>query len=365
VKPAVILDAGPLVALLDRRDTFHAWVKARFAEIAPRLLTCEALLVGILALTVATQTAWAGQTRFNAERIGERLQLDYSWVDSTGNHSLTVQLDGSAIEAARRGFRAYRLSDLQSQADAELERQVAQATADLERAHPGLRIELDADLTLIPRWEPPAHGQANQHALAKARVGREIQAAMAAIKDRMRAFELEYLRERLYEPDGRGGILPSYARIARDALPGLAPLAQALRAQVRGLPKRDALSRALAFVQTIPYDPLNDRAKDPGLLPPLVMLADNRGDCDTKSVAFAALAHLLYPQVPSTLVLVPHHALLALGLEPRPGDRVIHSLGRDWVLTEPVGPATPPVGEIGVDSPAAQNRSADVVPLFP
>lgn len=42
--PAVILDTGPLVALLNRRDAHHPWARERFAEIKPPLLTCEAVL---------------------------------------------------------------------------------------------------------------------------------------------------------------------------------------------------------------------------------------------------------------------------------------------------------------------------------
>lgn len=41
----VVLDTGPLVALLNRRDRYHAWAKSRFGEIEPPLLTCEAVLV--------------------------------------------------------------------------------------------------------------------------------------------------------------------------------------------------------------------------------------------------------------------------------------------------------------------------------
>lgn len=37
----VLVDAGPLVALVNPRDRWHVWVQSRFAEIAPPLVTCE------------------------------------------------------------------------------------------------------------------------------------------------------------------------------------------------------------------------------------------------------------------------------------------------------------------------------------
>jgi len=40
----VILDTGPLVALLNRRDRHHQWANAQWAEIAPPLITCESVL---------------------------------------------------------------------------------------------------------------------------------------------------------------------------------------------------------------------------------------------------------------------------------------------------------------------------------
>ena len=40
----VIVDAGPLVALLSARDHHHAWAKAAFAAVAPPALTCEAVM---------------------------------------------------------------------------------------------------------------------------------------------------------------------------------------------------------------------------------------------------------------------------------------------------------------------------------
>lgn len=44
MKRKIILDTGPLVALLNRRDTYHDWAKAQFAEIEPPLLSCEAVI---------------------------------------------------------------------------------------------------------------------------------------------------------------------------------------------------------------------------------------------------------------------------------------------------------------------------------
>ena len=44
MRGAAILDTGPLVAFLNRRDRFHAWAVAQLDEIEPPLLTCEPVL---------------------------------------------------------------------------------------------------------------------------------------------------------------------------------------------------------------------------------------------------------------------------------------------------------------------------------
>jgi len=40
----VLLDTGPLVAFLNRRDDFHEWAKEQLDNVAPPLLTCEAVI---------------------------------------------------------------------------------------------------------------------------------------------------------------------------------------------------------------------------------------------------------------------------------------------------------------------------------
>jgi uncharacterized protein len=44
VKIRTIVDTGPLVALLDRKDKYHGWVKKKLKDIDPPLDTCEAVL---------------------------------------------------------------------------------------------------------------------------------------------------------------------------------------------------------------------------------------------------------------------------------------------------------------------------------
>lgn len=44
MKRPVLLDTGPLVAYLNARDKYHDWACRQFADIAPPLLTCEAVI---------------------------------------------------------------------------------------------------------------------------------------------------------------------------------------------------------------------------------------------------------------------------------------------------------------------------------
>ena len=51
MKSRIIVDAGPLVALLNSRDKHHAWVVQQLGDIQPPMLTCEAMLAEATYLT--------------------------------------------------------------------------------------------------------------------------------------------------------------------------------------------------------------------------------------------------------------------------------------------------------------------------
>ena len=44
MRPTVVVDTGPIVALLDADESRHDWARARFEELRAPLLTCEAVL---------------------------------------------------------------------------------------------------------------------------------------------------------------------------------------------------------------------------------------------------------------------------------------------------------------------------------
>jgi uncharacterized protein len=51
----VLVDTGPLVALINPRDQWHDWVRSRFGEIVPPLSTCESVLSEACFLAQRTQ----------------------------------------------------------------------------------------------------------------------------------------------------------------------------------------------------------------------------------------------------------------------------------------------------------------------
>jgi predicted nucleic acid-binding protein len=84
VRQQVILDTGPLVALLNARDRHHRWAVAQWGEIAPPLLTCEAVISEACFLLDQTASSLAvfEMLRRNAIAITFRLAEHLNEVDA-------------------------------------------------------------------------------------------------------------------------------------------------------------------------------------------------------------------------------------------------------------------------------------------
>ena len=57
MRSRVIIDTGPLVALLNRKDHSHAWVVQQLQDIQPPMVTCESVLAEATYLTRKTPGA--------------------------------------------------------------------------------------------------------------------------------------------------------------------------------------------------------------------------------------------------------------------------------------------------------------------
>lgn len=44
MKPCILLDTGPLVAIVNRQDRYHTWARNQWQRIVEPLLTCESVL---------------------------------------------------------------------------------------------------------------------------------------------------------------------------------------------------------------------------------------------------------------------------------------------------------------------------------
>ena len=134
----------------------------------------------------------------------------------------------------------------------------------------------------------------------------------------------------------------------QDSLQDMLPVATALHASVQQMDVRRAINFTARWIQQIPYQDLSDRRKSSGasFSPPLRLLRENRGDCDSKAVLLAGLIRMLLPDIKLAMVYLPNHAVLAMQMTPAPGDMTVSIGGAPYVLIDATGPALLPVGEI-------------------
>ncbi len=122
----VLLDTGPLVAFLDRRDRYHTWAEAQWAEIEPPLLTCESVVTEACFLVrnlPGGSTAVVDLVTRGVVRIDYDLQVDAAAIGRLLSRYANVpmsladaclvrmaeQLAGSRVLTLDRGFRLFRM----------------------------------------------------------------------------------------------------------------------------------------------------------------------------------------------------------------------------------------------------------------
>ncbi len=282
------------------------------------------------ALVALASGAEAQQLDFKrVSRSGDEL-LSYRWRDhDRRERTIAFTLTRQAIREAEASFAEFSLDGMWKVVERDVRDEVQRfgngARIDIRRTSDGLRWTLEA--------RDPASVD---------RLTRKVDERLAKSKQ-------DYLARHLRRTAGERRILVDFAS-ATNALQGpLRALTKAL-GDVPDVPndERARIALALGFFQEIPYATLEDKQRQGGdFLPAPALLAQNRGDCDSKAVALAAVLRTFTRFRKLAVVTMPTHAILAVEMPAQPGDITIRQGGRQYVALEPAGPALAPVGHVG------------------
>lgn len=276
-------------------------------------------------LVVAALAAPAAkQGKFDSDKQGEIQRLSWSFVDEAGRSRKIVASFPTeqivADNAVPRQFPKGEAASVQVRA-----------------------IERYADETKGPKIKAKANSSGGVSIKVSGKNAGKMREALAGASTAAETALDKWLSKHRYTRLRGGEIVADHARLAAEYGDEVAPLAEALAIETSD--EREFIRRSLRFVQAIPYESKRSGA-DAGYRRPLSVLARNKGDCDSKATLFLALVRSRYPNLASTVVIIPNHAFAAVALSPEPGERSFMLEGTRYVALEPVGPAAVEPGKV-------------------
>ena len=297
-------------------------------------LGSSALLLGATPLAARER---ARQISFQRWQADADVVFDYRMADYAGKElRLGFRLPGRVIDESRRLVSVFTNEALADFVEAALRNYVG-------RNAPHVTVQIIREPR---RLEFVVRGTSQVEVdKVSAQLGREYDRA-----------ESEYLRDNFLVAEGRK-VFIDYGRVVGYYAPILRPVAHALASASNGTGVNGRLALALALLQTIPYDALETRDVESGFdfVTPPTLFDTNKGDCDSKAVALAAILRTLIDNARQVMVLLPQHAVLGIELPARGGEATLSHGGRQYLRLEPAGPAPFPPGRLFPDSAADIN----------
>lgn len=277
--------------------------------------------------------AGAAQTYFYKSYRGVGVEFNYRWTDfENKEHKAQFTLRQDDTNLGEREFQPFDNKKAQKFVYESLKKKAKE----LSTAYMTIRVKNAFD-----RYEFEVDGRANPL---------DVEQRIALLKEEQQKAMNTYVTSMMYQyaEDGSNEIMPDYAKISQRYTRMMAPVARALMKDVRRMDEREVANKVLSFLQNIPYDTLRSRytSNGAGFQTPSGLLSGNRGDCDTKSVTFAAIMRNIYPRSRILIVQVPGHALVGFNFGEKAGDKALHIKGIPFVLAEPVGPGLAPLGVV-------------------
>jgi hypothetical protein len=307
---------------------------------------------GCLCVGWAHFSSQAQQQSFNQQKLAEATEYSYTWQDSNAQtQSLKFSLPSIQLnQPLQRKFVAnmaqqYVYIELHKAARAIDPRQ---ASVDIKRQGKNIQVEVTSrSQELANRWQKTME------------------------KSQTQAFD-RYLYEHYFTRFtsfmGEEAVKPDHLRYIDENKIPLLPVAQSIYDMLPiGSESRAYVNLLLSWVQSIPYNNLENRltSNGAGYLPPLAVITNNQGDCDSKAVLMASLIRSLLPEVKMVLVYLPNHAVLGISLPFRNNEPIVRLGGTDYLLMETSGPAVMTIGETGEATKVALARGRYIFESIP
>jgi hypothetical protein len=299
------------------------------------------------ALILLSGGAEAQQLDFRrVSRSGDEL-LSYRWKDSEKHeHAVAFTLTRQAIKEAETSFVEFSMDAMWRYLELDLRDEV-------EKFGNAARINLSRSVEGL-RWTLEARDQRSADLLSR------------KVTERLEKSQQAYLAQHLRRMVGEHRVMVDFAAATTATQGPLRAVARAL-GEVPDVANDDRarIALALGFLQEIPYALLEDKKRRGGdFLPAPALLAQNRGDCDSKAVALAAVLRTYTPWRKLAVVTMPDHAILAVDIAAQEGDWTVRSGARQYVALEAAGPSLAPIGRVGSVT-AKYLREAREIEIWP
>ena len=294
----------------------------------------------------------AKQLSFTKQENGDDYSFDYQWLDykRTKNH-LAFSLSKDLLFNKFRTFKSYQPEI----ADITIKKNILKIWRNTPLPNSQLRLIKKQNIYELKL------STSNDEDLKLA------QEKLAEIERQAKKdyFEKSYYHE-FYNADDLLAIKPNHTQIAYSSVDDLKFIKPIILAEVDIKNIRNATNYVLGFSQAIPYAKLESRvtSSGAGFSPPATLLWENQGDCDSKVTLTAALLRSLMPRVKIALVFIDGHALIGIETGIKGDDMSITIDKVDYILGEPTGPATLPLGTISDESAQAILNGMYIVELL-
>jgi hypothetical protein len=272
------------------------------------------------------------------QRISEGQTTEFIYQLSASS-TLSFKLDNKLLNQYR-GMRRY----MPHMADQAVRHALLRKAAALQ--HNGARVQ----------FSPPNLPLQYSVQAAEPEKAREMMATLAA--EQQKALN-DYLAKGYYylldDPIKGKGVIPDHLLFMQDALGQLQPVADAFIANYGKNNIRQIAAQLTAWVQQIPYRDLDNRIESNGngYAPPVQLIFDHSGDCDSKAVLWATVMRLIFPTLMIKIIYLPNHAVIAAQVPATDTEQVIDFADSSLLLIDPTGPAQLKLGQVGAEYQAA------------